>query len=174
MSAPPLLFLCGCLGCVEKVFRFWQVQVSFLCSLPYVGCVTLGDCFSNNQAKPSMQNEETIMRLCTDIPFGTLSIHCVTCRGPNNLSAVSRIWFSPLRSTAVFATFGMFYSYSDEAFTRGGTTFCSTPRLLRTGTPQCHLHNRFCCLRHILYPSDVANSAPTRIIWFSENPQPCG
>ena len=50
-----------------------------------------------------MQNETTILRLCTDIPVGTLSVHCVTCHGPNRiLSAVFRIWFSPLRSTAVF------------------------------------------------------------------------
>ena len=52
-----------------------------------------------------MQHETIIMGLCTDIPVRTLSVHCVTCHGPNILSAVFRIfWCSPLRSTAAFAT----------------------------------------------------------------------
>ena len=120
-----------------------------MCRLPCVGRKPC-DFFSNIRAEPSMQHETIIMGLCTDIPVRTLSVHCVTCHGPNILSAVFRIfWCSPLRSTAAFATCCMFSSHGNErpqASVRGGTTFCSTPRLLHTGKLQCHLHNPRCCL----------------------------
>ena len=114
-----------------------------------------------------MQNETTIMELGRDILVGTLSVHCVTCHGPNILPAAFRIWFTPL--TAVFATCSLLTNERTQGSTRGYTTFGSTPRLLRTGILQCHLHNPRCCLRPFLYPSYIANNAPTRIIGGSQN-----
>ena len=53
--------------------------------------------------------------------------------------------------------------------------FCATPRglhiVVHYSATQRHLHKPRRCLRHIQYPSDIANSVPTRTIGFSENPQ---
>ena len=44
-------------------------------------------------------------------------------------------------------------------------------KVVHYSATQRHLHKPRRCLRHIQYPSDIANSAPTRTIGFSENPQ---
>ena len=44
--------------------------------------------------EPSMHNETTTTGLCTDTLVGTLSVYCVTCRGPNILSAVQDLVFT--------------------------------------------------------------------------------
>ena len=114
-------------------------------SLPCVGCVTLCDCVASIQAKQSMQNETTIMGLCANIPVGTLSVHCVTCHGPNKypVGCAQDFVFTAAQYSSILqhAVCSLLTNEQTQASTRGGTTFCSTPRLLDTGTLQCHLHN---------------------------------
>ena len=100
-----------------------------------------------------MQNEKQSWGCAqTYIPVRTLSVRCVTCHGPNIMSAVSRILFSPrcaVQQHLQHAVCSLLINERTQAFTRGGVTLRSTPRLLHTGTLQCHLHNRRCCLHHI-------------------------
>ena len=84
-----------------------------------------------------MQNEATIVALYSDKPVGTLSVHCVTCHGPNVLSAV-RSGFSfhrcAVRQCLQHAVCSLLIIERTPASTRGGATFCSTPGVLHTGT----------------------------------------